>query len=124
MCKKTNSSTLGKNYHYQYFGKDSRKNMYVVIKNFANYLIANKISSVAFLDRSARPAFLGLYTYWKINHRNIPMPSFYFLIQAVLSMYFLLSKIFRSYLGNSMKRKIYHSWYLIRAVILVVQSKQ
>jgi hypothetical protein len=65
-------------FQYVYFDKHKRENAYTCIKNFADYLAVNNISSVVFLDRSARPAWVGLREYWKINYKEIPMPQFYF----------------------------------------------
>ncbi len=65
---------------YEYF-RDSRErhDIFEFSKELAKYLREENISNIIFLDRGARPAWVGLDEYWKINYPDTKRPNIYFI---------------------------------------------
>lgn len=64
---------------YRYFTKPKvRENIYTFCKELTEYLHREKIPNIIILDRSARPAWVGIDEYWKLHFKNEPRPGIYF----------------------------------------------
>jgi len=65
---------------YEYFGNEhKRHDIYEFSKELSIYLQENSIKNIIFLDRSARPAWVGVDEYWNQHHKpDTPKPGFYF----------------------------------------------
>jgi len=64
---------------YRYFDTPrSRQELYQVGRTLAEYMHDRKIPNVAFIDRSARPAYLTLRAYWHAKYPSEPLPNIYF----------------------------------------------
>jgi hypothetical protein len=50
-----------------------------IVKNTATYLHDNKIKNFVLMDRSARPAYIGVREAWRRMYPDEPMPDIYFL---------------------------------------------
>lgn len=56
-----------------------RHDIFEFSKELATYVAENEIKSIIFLDRSARPAWIGFNEYWKMNYSDKPKPSINFI---------------------------------------------
>ncbi len=65
---------------YKYFADQyERHDIYEFIKELTEYIHSNNIESVILVDRSARPAWVGIDEYWKTNFPEEESPSIYFI---------------------------------------------
>jgi len=66
--------------NYDYFdNRHERADIYTFCKGLAEYLKNQEVRNIVFVDRSARPAWIGVDEYWKRNFQGIPKPGFYFI---------------------------------------------
>jgi hypothetical protein len=71
---------MEKSKRYEYFDhQGARKNIYELTKGLTEYIHKNKIQSIIFIDKAARPAWVGVDEYWKLNYPKEEKPNFYFL---------------------------------------------
>jgi hypothetical protein len=63
---------------YKFFGPRKRSEIFQFCQTTAEYIDENAISAVAFLDRSARPMWIGLNEYWKKFYGDKPAPATFF----------------------------------------------
>lgn len=64
---------------FQYFkDKNELHDIYEFCKELATYLKEEKVKNILFLDRSARPAWIGVDEYWNQQYPGQPKPGFYF----------------------------------------------
>lgn len=65
---------------YEYFKeKDERHDIYEFSKELTKYVHDNKIRDVILIDRSARPAWVGIDEYWKNNYPDEKRPGIHFI---------------------------------------------
>jgi hypothetical protein len=65
---------------YRYFKERSKRHdVYEFCKELTTYLAKNNISNVMFIDRGARPAWIGVHEYWKEHYPDRPLPGIYFI---------------------------------------------
>lgn len=65
---------------YRFFDtKDTRQELYTHCKRIGDYLHKNRVPSVLFLDRSARPAATGVREYWHAMYADQKLPNMYFI---------------------------------------------
>jgi hypothetical protein len=63
-----------------FYKRGERKDIYNTCRNAAEYVDENDVSAVAFIDRSARPMWVGFKEYWQDHHdENKPVPDMFFL---------------------------------------------
>jgi hypothetical protein len=55
-----------------------QKNIYVGSKTLATYCVDKNINDVIFIDKSARPLWVGFATYWKLAYADQLRPSMFF----------------------------------------------
>lgn len=71
---------MEKSKKYEYFDhRGARDNIYELTKGLTEYIHTNKIQSIIFIDKAARPAWVGVDEYWKHNYPEEAKPDFYFL---------------------------------------------
>lgn len=64
---------------YEYFDNEySREDIFMYSKGMSEYILKNNIANIIFMDRAARPAWVGVDEYWNLKYKDIPKPSFYF----------------------------------------------
>jgi len=64
---------------YEFFEKPiTREQLVRISSNIANYLHSNGIRRMMLIDRSARPAYLGIREAWKRKFPGESLPQFYF----------------------------------------------
>lgn len=67
-------------YIYTYFeDANERRDIYTFCKELTTYLHDNKIPNIVMVDRSPRPAWVGIDEYWKENYKDEPKPKIYFI---------------------------------------------
>lgn len=65
---------------YEYFKDEGqRHDIYEFSKELTKYIHENSINDVILIDRSARPAWVGIDEYWKTNYPEEKRPSIHFL---------------------------------------------
>ncbi|MBY0111137.1 hypothetical protein K2Y00_04020 [Patescibacteria group bacterium] len=65
---------------YRNFGwEGDRKRLYQTTAWFTEYLHENKAANVIFIDRSARPAWVGVHELWKHRYADEPRPGLFFI---------------------------------------------
>jgi hypothetical protein len=65
---------------YEYFSsRHERHDIYLFTKNLTNYLEREGIRNIMFVDRSARPAWVGVSEYWNNNFPGKKKPGMYFI---------------------------------------------
>ncbi len=70
---------------YKYFDGDSRiikenrEDIFIYSKGVAEYALARGIRNIVFMDRAARPAWVGVDEYWEKKLKDKPKPGFYFI---------------------------------------------
>ena len=67
-----------KSFRYHYFSAKHRLYLKHCIESLTEYVANNDIKNIVFVDRSARSAWIGFYTYWKLNFSDRKMPTIYF----------------------------------------------
>lgn len=79
MSFERNKNERGK-FHYEYFSHHAeRRDIYIFCKELATYLHNEDIKNILFLDRSARPAWVGVDEYWNQTFIDTKKPGFYFI---------------------------------------------
>lgn len=69
-----------KKVRYEYFkDKDERHDIYEFSKELTKYIHENGIKDVILIDRSARPAWVGIDEYWKNNYPEEQRPAIHFI---------------------------------------------
>ena len=70
---------------YEYFGgdleiiKSNRDDIFTYSKGMAEYALKHRIQNIVFMDRAARPAWVGVDEYWEQKLKDKPKPGFYFI---------------------------------------------
>lgn len=64
---------------YKYFNSDQLHDIFEFSKELSGYLERESVKSVLFLDRAARPAWVGVDEFWNQNIKDKPKPGFYFM---------------------------------------------
>jgi hypothetical protein len=64
--------------NYAFFSYTKRCDLQKYIERLSNYLAVNNIRNVAFVDRSARAAWVGVHKYWSLHFKNRKRPNIYF----------------------------------------------
>lgn len=72
--------TEGRRDGYRFYPSPAeRAELRMIFERTAEYLHDNKIKNFILIDRSARPAHIGLREMWKKKYPDTPMPDVYFL---------------------------------------------
>ena len=78
---------------YEYFrDRFERHDIYEFAKELTIYLEENGIKDVILIDRSARPAWVAIDEYWKINYPDQQRPSIHFVNPKILEINYFLKK--------------------------------
>lgn len=59
--------------------RDERYELYIVGRRLAEYVVEEDVEAVYFMDRSARPAYVAMKTFWQSQHPDVAMPHIGFL---------------------------------------------
>lgn len=71
--------TEGRRSGYEFFPSAAeRKELVTICGRVAEYLHDNHIANLVLLDRSARPAYIGIREMWKQKYPDQPLPGIYF----------------------------------------------
>lgn len=71
---------------FEYFSVPAyRHDIYEFSRSLTDYLEKNGIRNVLFVDRGARPAWVGVDEYWKEHYPEKPRPGAYFINPGVFS---------------------------------------
>lgn len=62
-----------------FYDHQSREELYDIGKGLSEYVRDNDISTVCFLDRAARPAYLAMTGYWNLHHKGEKKPNIRFI---------------------------------------------
>lgn len=55
-----------------------RQDVYLFCKGLASYMAEGGLQNVAFIDRGARAAWIGVNEYWNMHYKDLPKPSYFF----------------------------------------------
>jgi len=58
---------------------EERREIYIIGRRLAEYAVNENIEAVYFLDRSARPAYVAMREFWKVQYPDVSMPKIGFL---------------------------------------------
>src|ERR1700749_14231 len=65
---------------YEVFGdREMRLDIYRIGRSLCDYVANNGVGTVCFVDRSARPAYIAMEEFWKLQYPSVPVPQIRFL---------------------------------------------
>ncbi len=58
---------------------EKRHDLYQIGRSLSDYVANNGVGAVCFIDRSARPAYVAMEEFWKLQYPGLPLPEIRFL---------------------------------------------